>query len=269
MKITESQFSITYLLIRLMNALRLNSAVKFLLKFAPEKLQTWLSGIKIRTIYKDRHIPAEELKPKYRQALQLLAKEQGAEVLGDYLEFGVSQGTSMSCMYQVLEDLGFDHIRLFGFDSFEGLPDTIKTDDDGIWQPGDYKSEYEDTKQFLTEQGVNWERVILVKGWFSETLKPELIHQHKITKASVIMVDCDLYSSTKDALNFCLPLIQEQAIIFFDDWNTQDLADKNMGEKKAFDEFLNVNPQFTAEELSSYSYIATAKVFRVVRNSTI
>ncbi|NES01347.1 MAG: hypothetical protein F6J86_47610 [Symploca sp. SIO1B1] len=77
------------------------------------------------------------------------------------------------------------------------------------------------------------------------------------------MVDCDMYLSAKEALNFCAPLIQEEAIIFFDDWYSQNLDQKNMGEKRAFDEFLQENPHFSTEKLGSYT--ANAQIFRVFR----
>ncbi|HEA65402.1 MAG TPA: hypothetical protein ENI07_01060 [Desulfobacterales bacterium] len=67
------------------------------------------------------------------------------------------------------------------------------------------------------------------------------------------MIDCDMYLSAKEALNFCVPLIQDRAIFFFDDWNVLRLADRNLGEKRAFDEFLAANPHLTAKEFSSYN----------------
>jgi len=57
------------------------------------------------------------------------------------------------------------------------------------------------------------------------------------------MIDCDLYSSAKQALDFCAPLIVGQTIIFFDDWGGGTSLDKeNLGEKRAFLEFLQANP---------------------------
>jgi O-methyltransferase len=83
------------------------------------------------------------------------------------------------------------------------------------------------------------------------------------------MIDCDMYSSTKDALNFCTKLIKDEAIIFFDGWNRFNLAEKNLGEKKAFTEFLNENPQFKAEEFGSYSYKLkeNGKVFKIIKQN--
>jgi hypothetical protein len=204
----------------------------------------------------------DELMLKYREALLLLAERQGVESLGDYLEFGVYNGTSMACMYRVIEELQFNHIRLFGFDSFEGLPENAEEDSGGHWRSGQFKSEYEFTRHVLTYEGVNWDRIFLVKGFFCDTLNDVLIQKHQISKASVIMIDCDLCSSAKEALAFCASLIGEEAIIFFDDW--YPLAKKNMGEKRAFDEFLNNHPFLAAEAFGSY--LPHGKIFLVSRN---
>jgi len=250
--------------------LHLNSILSYILNYAPKETKLWVENQKLEMkvrYFGYRLVPQEELKRKYREALLLLSKNEEAQSLGDYLEFGVCHGSSMACMHHALKNLGFDHVRLFGFDSFEGMPDEADIEE-GNWYAGQFKSDENFTRKFLTQQGVQWNRVTLVKGWFTDTLNPQLIKQHQITKASVIMIDCDLYSSTKVALDFCTPLIQEQAVIFFDDWNSDNLAEQNLGEKLAFDEFLNANPHFTAEELGSYTEKAewnTSKIFLVSR----
>ncbi|MEM1136251.1 MAG: TylF/MycF/NovP-related O-methyltransferase, partial [Bacteroidota bacterium] len=172
--------------------------------------------------------------------------------IGDYLEFGVCHGSSLLCMHQVLKESEIDNVRLFGFDSFEGLPEVAATD--GVWNPGDFYAGFEKVKNYLTKKGIDWNRVTLTKGWFKDTLNLDFIRKYKIKKASIIMIDCDIYQSTKEALNFCKNLIKDKTIIFFDDWNSSGLATKNLGEKRAFDEFLNENPQFTAQKFDSYSY---------------
>ena len=55
----------------------------------------------------------------------------------------------------------------------------------------------------------------------------------------MVHIDCDLYSSTMDAL---VPLfdgknISPGAIVFFDDWNC-NFASKKFGERKAWDELV-------------------------------
>ena len=200
-------------------------------------------------------VDEKEIKAKFEKALLFLKKELHEEQsFGDYLEFGVSHGSSMLFMYQTLEKLKFNNVRLFGFDSFEGLPDEAEHDDDGLWTPGDYYAKERNVRSFLTKKGIDWSRVNLTKGWFKNTLNNSFIEKNNVKSAGVIMVDCDMYSSAKEALDFCVPLIKNKTIIFFDDWNSSNLAEKNLGEKKAFLEFLEENPQFESVDFDTYSF---------------
>ena len=155
-------------------------------------------------------------------------RRDGAGELGDYLEFGVFNGRSMACMHRVLRDLDLPHVRLLGFDSFEGLPESAREDDGGAWQPGWFRSDIEITRELLTDVGVDWSRTHLIKGWFSDTCTPATAAQYGVRKASLIMVDCDTYRSTCEALQFVDPLIGDAAVLFFDDWGSLDL-DKQHG----------------------------------------
>jgi len=175
--------------------------------------------------------------------------------------FKSRNGTSLICMYRALTQLGLDHVRLFGFDSFEGLP----PDEEGHWGPGGrFKSELEFTRRVLAHEGVPNDRVVLIKGFFSDSLKPELITQYQITRASIIMVDVDMYRSTCEALQFCERLIAPEALLVFDDWHP--LAEKNMGEKRAFDEFLQAHPSLHPTPYGS-TYHWHAEAFWVTRSS--
>jgi len=234
------------------------------LKYAPMSVQTWGDRIKMRNRIHTREklVIEEQLKGKYRQGLLHLANKYGEESLGDYLEFGVYNGTSLITMHRVLEDLGYGHIRLFGFDSFEGLPITANTDDEGFWKPGSFKSDLEFTMQVLNSEKINLQRIFLTKGFFESTLTNKLRDKHKIAKASVIMIDCDMYRSAKVALEFCAPLIVDEAMVVFDDWFP--LAERNLGEKRAFDEFLRAHPYFDVEEFGTYPL--HGNIFLVFRN---
>ena len=210
----------------------------------------------------------EQLQPQFRKAILYLSEGEGIEI-GDYLEFGVCHGTSFGCMYQTLQDLSLNEVRLFGFDSFDGLPETAKYEDDSTWSPGEFNSDYGLTRNILeSKYGVDWERSFLIKGWFSETLNDDLLESYNIEKASLIMIDCDMYSSAKEALTFCAALIKDISIIFFDDWNSQNLAKKNLGEKKAFDEFLEEHPQLWARSIGNYEFMGASngRVFMVVNS---
>lgn len=207
-----------------------------------------------------RLVPESALTACCRDALSLLKRKAPDEPLGDYLEFGC-HGPSLAAMYRALDEVGAAEVRLFGFDSFEGLPASADADDGGHWEPGQFGCSVRWTRRFLTRKGVDWNRVVLVKGWFRDTLTDDLRRRHRLNAAGVIMIDCDMYESTREALTFCAPLIRERAVVLFDDW--ADLADRNLGEKRAFEEFLGTNPEFVAEELPSYADYA--KVFLVTR----
>ncbi|WP_410503813.1 TylF/MycF/NovP-related O-methyltransferase [Leptolyngbya sp. 7M] len=75
-------------------------------------------------------------------------------------------------MFQVLQEFGLNQVRLFGFDSFEGLPETDAEEDIGVWDAGGFKCHIEVTKERLARLGIDWNRTFLIKGWFSDTLKP-------------------------------------------------------------------------------------------------
>jgi len=125
----------------------------------------------------ERQYPAKHVVPS---KLHHLIDRLGAENLGDYLEFGVFSGTSISCMYQVLQEFNLPQVRLFGFDSFEGMPESSATEDEGTWEPGQFKFGIEYTKGILTARGIDWNRVLLTKGWFCNTLTPEF-RQQRVT----------------------------------------------------------------------------------------
>ncbi|OCR92398.1 hypothetical protein [Campylobacter fetus] len=57
-------------------------------------------------------------------------------------------------------------------------------------------------------------------------------------KASLIYIDCDLYTSSKTVLDFIAQsdLLQDGTIIAFDDWDLYR-ANPNKGQRKAFKEF--------------------------------
>lgn len=210
-------------------------------------------------------VPQKTLRATHRRGLVRLIEKVGRAGLGDYLEFGVHSCTTLLCVYRVLEGLGLNHVRLFGFDSFEGLPVSDAPDDVGTWEPGAFKSDYEFALQILRDEQVDPSRVLLTPGFFSETLTPDFPSRHRLSKASVIMVDCDQYLGANEALTFCRPLIRDHAVILFDDWNSENLAARNLGQKRAFDEFL-ADGEFTAEPMESYT--GDAEVFFVSRRGT-
>jgi O-methyltransferase len=184
-------------------------------------------------------VPAAALEATYRDVLEML-RIDGVDEPGAYLEFGVYVGTSLLCMHRASLDAGMPRMRLVGFDSFEGLPACADSEDGGAFRRGWYRAGEDVTRDHLTRNGIEWGRTTLVPGWFDETLCPSLARRLGIDRASVILIDCDIYASARAALTFCAPLIRDRAVIVFDDWSA------GTGERRAFDEFLAQHPEFEA-----------------------
>ena len=114
---------------------QLHRAYRSVKRWIPSSIVNIISNITI----KNAHMPmvsVEDLEPQYEMAWKHL---QGLGVeLGDYLEFGVSYGMSMSCMHRVLTRLKLKNVRMIGFDSFKGLPESAATEHPGIWKPGQF-----------------------------------------------------------------------------------------------------------------------------------
>jgi O-methyltransferase len=249
-------------LLRVWRAPILNPILRTVSAYVPSPLQRRLveerarvraAELKRQLALRPRLVPEPEFRALVSRALCTLAERHGRESLGDYLEFGVYNGTSLTCMYREVAELGLSQVRLFGFDSFEGFPPDSAAEDNGRWEPGRCCSPLDFTLAALRNESVDLDRVTLVPGWFSNTLTEATRRAHQIAKASVIMVDCDLYSSTKTALEFCEPLIAEEAIVIFDEWTITRFPDKTLGEKKAFLEFLDQRGCFTAVPFGQYA----------------
>jgi hypothetical protein len=205
----------------------------------------------------------DDFKDAVRAALNRLLSHEDPQTLGDYLEFGVSRGTSMACVHDVIADLELDTMRLVGFDSFQGLPPEAAKEG---WEPGAYASTETATRHYLRENGVDLDRVTLVKGWFRDTLNPATESRLALRKASLIMVDCDIYQATKEALIFALPLVRDRAIVIFDDWGWKSDKDE-IGQREAYQECIEAPDLFTAERLPGY--IPQSRVFLLTRRSSL
>lgn len=179
-------------------------------------------------------------------------------VEGDYLEFGVYQGTSLISSFKafqsafnsrISQSAGADaeinrrrndiwrEIRFFAFDSFQGLP-PLEEGDIGTqdFKEGMYACSIGSVKRNIAQANLPLDRFHFIEGWFSNTCTLETAKKYNIKKASVIWIDGDLYSSTRDVLNFIKHFLQDGTILIFDDWFSYRGSPK-MGEQKAFYEW--------------------------------
>jgi O-methyltransferase len=181
------------------------------------------------------------------------AQQKGSLEGGDYYEFGLFKGYSFWSAQQKANLCGARSMHFFGFDSFEGLPEVTghdKTERDHFYK-GQYHCSYDTVCASLDDAGIDWNRTTLICGYFDESLKGELHREHGMRPISIALIDCDLYSSTVDVLRFIAPLIQDQSILIFDDWNCFE-GDNDKGQRKAFAELLARRADLRAEPLFEY-----------------
>jgi hypothetical protein len=191
-----------------------------------------------------------KLRAFFDNCIGILKRERGGEV-GDYLEFGVFNGTSLSSMYRATKEAGLASTRFFGFDAFEGLPPGSEKGDAGVFKPGFYTCSYPQLEECLRKRQLDPQDFVFIKGWYNETLTSELKQKYHFAPG-LIFIDCDTYDSSKVVLDFVAPLITQPTIISFDDWRLYDLDVKGEGEYRAFNEFIEANPRFKVKEIATY-----------------
>jgi len=185
-------------------------------------------------------------------AFQRAAKE-GTLALGDYYEFGLFKGYSFWWAQKTATAHAASAMRFFGFDSFQGLPEVVDGPDAtaGDFYQGQYSCSYDAVRASLDQKGIDWNRTVLVKGFFDKSLTPELREEHRMRPIAIALIDCDLYSSTADVLRFIEPLLMDRSILIFDDWNCYNRDDEK-GQRKAFAELLQRRPELKAEPIFEY-----------------
>jgi hypothetical protein len=197
-------------------------------------------------------IPPEKLKKFFKRCIRILQSHRKDDI-GDYLEFGVFNGSSIGSMYFAKNEVRLESMNLYGFDAFEGLPEEAEHEDGGVWEEGFYACSYEQMRRCLQRRGINSDEMNFIKGWYKETLNKETASQYDLEAPGVIFIDCDTYSSSKQVLDFISPLLTRAAIICLDDWKLNDLDIKGMGEYKSFNEFLDNNGHLDVQEIDSYN----------------
>jgi hypothetical protein len=172
--------------------------------------------------------------------------DEGIAEGSEYYEFGIYRGFALWYTQALAKDMGVGDMRFVGFDSFFGLPPTKGLDVSEEFREGNYEASRKQVEGFLTQYGVDWQKTSLVEGWFKDTLNNATVSKYQLKRCSLCVVDCDLYESAQQVLNFVGPLLADKAVILFDDWNSFN-SDPNKGEQRAFREFLAQNPTLHAE----------------------
>lgn len=197
-----------------------------------------------------------------RKAFELARDSRGRDP-GDYYEFGVFRGFTLYCAWTAAKDLGLDRMRFYGFDSFQGLPELEGADlGEGQFFEGQFTCSLEAAEEHLRKHGVDLERVQLIEGFYADSLTEQLREQHAFRSAAIVMMDCDLYSSTRDALAWIQPYLVDSSILLFDDWKSYGGSERE-GQPRAFAEWLARRPEAEAEQLWDFPHNGRAFLLRL------
>ncbi len=134
---------------------------------------------------------------------------------GELAEFGVSFGNSIR-YFAALTDR-----KVYGFDSFEGLPEAWAKEPKGMYT----------THSKLPEVPDNVE---LKVGWFKDTL-PDFAAQSS-EPLVFANIDCDIYSATREVLEALGHLFPAGAVVCFDEYLGHETWEQN--EFLAFQEYV-------------------------------
>lgn len=147
----------------------------------------------------------------------------------DIYEFGTCAGYAIVRIFRWMQQNRLKFNKLYSFDSFIGLP----SEKEGLpiehsWKEGGYsvKAEWglsspeegqELIERFLSQNNVE---ATLIPGFFNKTLNVETVSKYGFKPACFVNMDCDLYSSCKEALEFLskFNLIVPGTVIYYDDW---------------------------------------------------
>jgi len=178
----------------------------------------------------------------------------------DVYVFGVFTGNSMRQMSIFFNNSGVRFRRIIGFDSFSGLPDgesaAMRKGYMVNWKAGEYSTSRVFGKNRMGEKEllgalhakIDDSRARFVKGFYNESLTPSLPTTLGLEPALFIDMDCDIYSSTYQALEWMLThgLIATGTILSYDDWGMGGAT----GQKLAHAQLLAKFPKVTARMLA-------------------
>jgi Macrocin-O-methyltransferase (TylF) len=144
---------------------------------------------------------------------------------GAFLEMGACTGKTINFIAALNPEQ-----RIWGFDSFDGLPEQWVRPDLAVPQ-GTFRVNVEGWLPPVLHN------VSLVKGLFHETLPQFKKHVLQSTPIAFLHVDCDIYSSTKEVFDQLTDNIVPGTVIVFDEFYNYPGSEEH--EFKAFQEFLD------------------------------
>ena len=194
---------------------------------------------------------------------------------GGYYEFGIYKGSSFRESYRIYQyysrwmksqsqssemwrrEINWDIKHYFyAFDTFEGMPENIENNE--TFPKGSFLSSLDEVILAGEKVGMfEGEKCQYFKGLFSEVAYSRSEEIINLKPAVIVNIDCDLYSSTVDALDMIKSKLQQGTIIMMDDWNCFS-SDRSKGGRRALREFLEKNSDVEIEDYFTYSHAGKA-----------
>ena len=195
-------------------------------------------GVELRRLPAEKPVRQREPDKRLRHFQHLV--ELIEDVPGDIVECGVGAGKSL-CMLGLLTEGGKQPRRVWGFDSFKGLPEPAPEDepdtDPRTIRAGKYAYRETDVRARMVSYGVSKEqlkkRFVFVKGYF-----PDSFPQYSGGPIALLHLDVDLYQSYKHCLEWFAPLVAPGGVIAFDEYRHATWA----GATRAIEEYFGSPP---------------------------
>ncbi|OGQ05125.1 MAG: hypothetical protein A2W61_06305 [Deltaproteobacteria bacterium RIFCSPLOWO2_01_44_7] len=204
-------------------------------------------------------------------------------IRGAYYEFGVYKGDSLYESLRIYNEYlnwirnqkksqelwrrkvdWFVGHQFYAFDTFEGMP--ANEEEHHAFKRGYFLAGIEEVQARLAPLPGS-EKIGYFQGTFKQVAKQFVCVggcavAKNLDKVAIANVDCDLYSSTVDALRILEGKLQQGSVLLFDDWY-QFNADNNQGQRRGVKEFLNKNKQIILEEYITYSHCGKAFIVQM------
>ena len=151
------------------------------------------------------------------------------EISGDVVEFGCFVGTTSVFLAKEIEKWNAEK-SLWLYDSFEGLPEKSREDENSLGEVFKKGELLATKKQLIANLRKSGARKMpkITKGWFSELSKEQIPR-----KISFAFLDGDYYESIKTSLALIAPKLTKNAVIIVDDYASEALP----GAARAVDEW--------------------------------
>tara|TARA_B100000427_G_scaffold50346_1_gene38341 strand:+ start:1696 stop:2358 length:663 start_codon:yes stop_codon:yes gene_type:complete len=151
-------------------------------------------------------------------------------IKGDCIEFGIFTGSSFRHTINVEYKLDKQSdTNFYGLDSFEGFPESSHH----FFKQTDFIANENKVKKI---KRINKDKIHIVKGFFDESLKSNILKDVK--KFKFVHLDCDLYVSSIDPFKYIKSRLVIGAYIMIDDFTNIDKDGKSIREA-FYEEFSN------------------------------